>query len=88
MDILAENTTQNAPKNDNYAPINCDQVAWLLNAIDRVMEPSNQPRVSRQREMVKYACLYEIMEVARLKFLDKSARWNGTPNDARDYDAS
>ena len=74
-------------KNDNYRPINCDQVSWMLSAIGRLVGNDNvNPRVSRQREMMKFACLYEIMEVAQLKFADKSARWNGTPNDARDYE--
>ena len=77
----------NSMKNNNYRPINCDQVHLILNAIDRVIPPSTHPRVSRLREMFKYACLYEIMEVAHLKFEDSSARWNGTPNDARDYEA-
>lgn len=77
---------ENPAKKDGSRSINCDQVHWLLQAIDRVIPPSPDQRVSRQREMRKFACLYEIMEVAELKFADKSARWNGTPNDARDYD--
>lgn len=76
-----------AKRDNHYRPINCDQVSWILNAIERVMPKTTQPRVSRQFEMAKYACLYEIMEVAQLKFADKSARWNGTPDDARDYDS-
>ena len=73
-------------KNDNYRPINCDQVAWILDALRRMTPLDGYPRISRQRDMRLYACLYEIMEVAQLKFADKSARWNGTPNDARDYE--
>lgn len=67
--------------------INCDQVTWLLDIADRYIDPQNDhPRISRQREMKKYAMLYEIMEIANLKFADASARRNGTPNDARPYD--
>ena len=29
--------------------------------------------------------LYEIMEITGLQFEDDKARWNGTPNQARDY---
>jgi hypothetical protein len=66
-------------------PINCDQVAWLLDIAERHLPPQKTPRVCQQREMQKYAMLYEVMEVANLQFADDSARWNGTPNKARDY---
>jgi hypothetical protein len=65
--------------------ISCDEVAWLLNIFDRYLPKDNHPRVSREREMKKYGMLYEVMENARLSFADDSARWNGTPNDARNY---
>lgn len=65
--------------------INCDQVAWLLNAFGRYLPQDNHPDISQQREMLKYGLLYEVMEIVGLKFLDDSARWNGTPNSARDY---
>jgi hypothetical protein len=64
-------------------PITCDQVAWLLDIAERHIPNDNRVRVSRQREMQKYAMLYEIMEVASLQFADDRARWNGTPNDAQ-----
>lgn len=63
--------------------ITCDQVAWMLNAINRHLPPNNHPAVSRAREMQGYALLYELMEVAGLKFADERARHNGTPPDAR-----
>ena len=66
--------------------INCDQVAWLLDIFNRYLPKSHHPRVSREREMLKYGMLYEVMEIANLKFADASARWNGTPNEARPYD--
>lgn len=66
-------------------PINCDQVAWMLNAIERYLPPTQHPRVSRAREMQKYALLYELMEVAHLYFEDASAQHNGTPSDVRRF---
>ena len=72
--------------NSNYKQISCDQVAWLLDMADRYLPQTRYPAVSQQRQMLKYAMLYEIMEIAGLQFKDGSARWNGTPNPARDYD--
>lgn len=66
-------------------PINCDQVAWILNAIERYLPPTQHPRVSRAREMQKYALLYELMEVAHLYFEDGAAQHNGTPHDVRRF---
>lgn len=66
-------------------PINCDQVALMLNAIERYLPPTQHPRVSRAREMQKYALLYELMEVAHLYFEDASAQHNGTPGDVRRF---
>ena len=66
-------------------PINCDQVTWLLDVFSRYLPQTNKPRVSKEREMQRYGMLYEVMEVAGLKFLDDAARWNGTPNDARKH---
>ena len=62
-------------------PINCDQVAWMLNAIERYLPRTDHPAVSRAREMMKYALLYELMEVAYLHFEDAAAKRNGTPPD-------
>ncbi len=66
-------------------PINCDQVAWMLNAIERYLPPTPHPRVSRAREMQKYALLYELMEVAHLYFEDANAQHNGTPHDVKRF---
>lgn len=66
-------------------PLTCDQVAWILNAIDRYLPRLNHPDVSRAREMQKYALLYELMEVAQLYFEDASAQHNGTPHDVRRF---
>jgi len=66
-------------------PINCDQVAWILDIAERYLPNKINVGVSQQREMQKYAMLYEIMEVANLKFENDEARWNGTPNQARLY---
>lgn len=65
--------------------ITCDQVAWMLNAINRYLPPNNYPAVSRSREMQSYALLYELMEVAGLKFADELAQRNGTPPDVRHF---
>lgn len=72
-------------KTEISKPVNCDQVAWLLDIFDRYLPEDSHPRVSKHREMLKYGMLYEVMDIADLKFADDSARWNGTPNDARDY---
>lgn len=66
--------------------ITCDQVAWILDVFDRYLP--NDPaakRVSCHREMMKYGMLYEVMDVAGLRFEDESARLNGTPHQARKY---
>ena len=66
--------------------INCDQVHWLLCIFDRYLPKSEYPSVSQEREMMKYGMLYEVMDIANLKFQDDSARWNGMPNQVRKYD--
>lgn len=66
---------------DRAREVNCDQVAWMLNAIGRFIPPDSNPAVSRAREMQKYAMLYELMEVAGLTFADDAASFNATPRD-------
>ena len=61
--------------------LTCDQVAWLLDIFDRYLPASPHVSVSRERAMKKYGMLYEVMEVAGLRFQDANARHNGTPND-------
>lgn len=68
---------------DRAREINCDQVAWMLNAIDRYLPRQDHPAVSRFREVQKYGLLYELMEVAGLVFEDDAAAHNGTPRDVR-----
>lgn len=65
--------------------ITSDQVAWLLDIAYRYLPQDSLPRVSRQRDMKAYGMLYEIMEIAGLSFADSSARWNGTPEEVRNY---
>lgn len=60
--------------------LTCDQVAWLLDAINRYLPTSKHPRVSREREVLAYGLLYEIMGVACLTFQDEAALSNGTPS--------
>lgn len=64
-------------------PISCDQVVWLLDIADRYIPLSIHPRVSQERDMKKFAMLYEIMEIAGLCFSDEEARQNGTPPQVR-----
>lgn len=68
-------------------PINCDQVSELLQIFERYlprdMDPG--PAISRKHDMLKYAMLYEVMEILQLSLEDDSARWNATPNDVRNY---
>ena len=59
--------------------INCDQVAWLIAIYERYLPKDNHPRVSRQREMLKYGMLYETMEIMGVGFEDEAARSNGSP---------
>lgn len=63
--------------------VNCDQVAWMLAAIDRCLPPQDAPRVSRARAMQSYALLYELMDVAGLVFEDDVAAGNATPADVQ-----
>lgn len=65
--------------------INCDQVAWLMDIFNRYLPKSQHPRVSQERDMRMYGMLYEVMEIANLKFADDVARLNGTPSQARPY---
>jgi hypothetical protein len=76
-----------APSPNGARPIGCDQVAWLLDIFDRYLPPSKHPRISREREMLMYGMLYEVMDIAGLNFSDDNARRNGTPHFARDYRA-
>jgi hypothetical protein len=62
-------------------PINCDQVSWLLTSIEGYIPDKCGRGVSREREMKKYALLYEIMDLANLHFEDDAAQRNGTPPD-------
>ena len=63
--------------------IGCDQVAWLLDIFDRYLPASPHPRVSREREMLMYGMLYEVMDIAGLGFADDRARENATPHFVR-----
>jgi len=63
--------------------ISCDQVAWLLDIFNRYLPQDNFPRVSQQREMLKYGMLYEVMDILYLGFEDEAAIHNGTPVKAR-----
>ena len=66
--------------------INADQVAWLMAIFERYLPPSKHPRISVERDMMKYGMLYEVMDVMNVEFEDDAARWNGTPSQARNYE--
>jgi hypothetical protein len=80
-DAMIEDT--NSCKAQNRHKINCDQVAWLLDIFNRYLPRDGHPQISREREMLMYGMLYEVMEIAHLCFEDDRARHNGTPNDTR-----
>lgn len=82
-DLTATQTYTEPPEINRH--ISCDQVAWLLDVFDRYLPKDSHPSISREREMKQYGMLYEVMECANLAFADDSARWNGTPHEARNY---
>jgi len=60
--------------------ITCDQAVWILQMAGRYL-PDNKDRlgIDKQRDMKRYAMLYEIMDILGLVFADSSARNNATP---------
>jgi hypothetical protein len=58
--------------------LNCDQVSWLKNALDRLQSLSEQrfPAVSQMKEAAKLATLLEIMEVLGYEFEEDAAAGN------------
>lgn len=69
----------------NDRALTCDQIAWLLDIFDRYLPQDSHPRVSKQREMMMYGMLYEVMDIAKLKFEDEKALHNAQPHSARPY---
>lgn len=63
--------------------VNCDQVAWMLAAIERYLQKENEPRCGSRRSVLVYGLLYEIMDAASLVFADDSAAHNGTPTEVQ-----
>jgi len=65
--------------------INCDEVAWLVNALKRLkfIVGLDFPAISRIKEMSVYSALYEIMEILNLEFKDETAKHNATPEEVR-----
>lgn len=64
--------------------INCDQVAWLGNALERYAKvmavTSDFPRASYVAESAKTATILEIMDYLHLYFEDEKARHNMAVN--------
>jgi hypothetical protein len=58
--------------------IDCDQVAWIQNAIDRYTDivARKYPDISRQKDLGKLALLLEIMETLGFEFEDDAAAGN------------
>lgn len=66
---------------DNGRPLTCDQVSWMISAIDRYIPGEPAPAISRRRKMEIYGLLYELMEAADLGFMDHEAKKNATPEE-------
>jgi len=77
------NDNNTSPPREIAYTIGCDQVAWILDIAERYIPQDNHPGISQEREMKKYAMLYEIMEITNTGFEDNAARNNGTPIQAR-----
>lgn len=67
--------------------ITCDQVVWILQMAGRYL-PDNKDRlgIDKQRDMKRYAMLYEIMDILGLVFADSDAIKNATPMPVRTYE--
>lgn len=63
----------------SHKTINCDQVVWILDIFDRYLPISKHPNISKEREMMKYGMLYELMEVGNILFENDGAVNNATP---------
>ena len=81
---MIEGGNTEGPIYSDKIPINADQVAWLLEAFNRYIPQKSTVGIDRQKEMLRYGLLYEVIEIIGLKFADGSARWNATPADARE----
>jgi hypothetical protein len=77
MSDSAGNSQRQKPPQDQ-PKINCDQVAWLGDILDRhaaaVLDA--RVRISRGREAAKLAAILEIMEIVNVGFADNTARGN------------
>ena len=60
--------------------VNCDQVAWAINALERLTEThrnvASYPSCSHMRQAAITACMFELIEALDLVFEDDSARKN------------
>lgn len=59
-------------------PLNCDQVSFIMNALERLIVTSQThlPMASRMTKATQFAALLEIMEVLGYEFEDSSAAGN------------
>lgn len=65
-------------KNEHYRPLNCDQIAWLNDVLNRYSHVvcDGNPRISRYERAAKLAALLEIMELTECRFADATAAGN------------
>lgn len=80
------NEANSATPKNKTGSMNCDQVAWILDIIERHEKVCNLnfPRVSRAKELSSYGAVLEIAEVLNLN-IDKEAVFNLTADELRHH---
>ena len=78
MDVQSLQSSLSHEKCRDLKKLNCDQVSWIMNALERLLSISQQrlPMASRLTNAAKMAALLEIMEVLGYEFEDKAAAGN------------
>jgi len=64
--------------------LNCDEVAWVLDILERYKKAATLhfPSISRLPEMAKYSAILELMELLNMD-MDESAKYNVSPVEFR-----
>lgn len=85
-----ENTMVREVKEFKKQLLTCDQVAWIMDALERFKRASemSRPSISRLEKAAKTAFLLEIMELLHLGFEDRSARHNAIAHFGELYESS
>lgn len=75
---MEEGQTIKAPKIREKQSVNCDQVAWIFDSLERFLKVNNLdfPGISRIKNLSKTSFLLELMEILNLKLEDKFAANN------------